>query len=418
MLKIAEFMIEHGMNADTVQVYDSALLFCEKAKAGLATAQPELPMLPTYLKAPSSKPINGKAAVIDAGGTNLRLALVDFKKGVPTITEIKNLPMPGSESSVTWDEFIDITAKELLPFAEASDAVGFCFSYPAEPLPTLDSRVSGLTKQVNIENAVGKLPGADLAAALYDSGCRDKKIVVLNDTPAVLLGGAALKGLKGCDGYAGLIAGTGLNTCCVLPVSDIPKLSAQSGKMLVNLESGSFSGLHRGDIDLAMDADLPDTGYYIGEKLCSGRYLGMLCMYILKAAAKEGIFSDYATEVIEKMTEVTTPTIDKWGRGRLPKGFTAEDKVNLVYIISELFDRAARCAASELCGIMLLTKQGKTLPLRIAVDGSLYTKSALFAPRITEYMEIYAGEIMERRFEFVSGDNLTVLGTAAAALSN
>lgn len=417
MLKIAEFMIDRGMNADAVQVYDCAKLFCERAKAGLLKKRDELPMIPTYLKAPSQKPISGKAAVIDAGGTNLRLALVEFEKGKPTITEMKNLPMPGSDRSVTWDEFIGTTARELLPFAEAADATGFCFSYPAEALPALDSRVLGLTKQVSIENAVGRLPGADLAAALCDLGCRGKKIVVLNDTPAVLLGGAALHGTKKRDGYIGLIAGTGLNTCCALKGTDIPKLGS-GGKMLVNLESGSFSGLHRGEIDLAMDADLPDTGYYIGEKLCSGRYLGTLCMYILKAAAKEGIFSDYAAGVIEKMTEVTTPTIDKWGRGRFPKGFSAEDKVNLVYIINELFDRAARCAASELCGIMLLTGQGAAEPVCIAVDGSLYTKSALFAPMLHEYMEIYAGEIMERRFEFVSGENLTLLGTAAAALSN
>lgn len=417
MLKIAEFMIENGMNADAVQVYDCARLFCDRAKMGLSAAQTELPMIPTYLNAPKSLPKSGKAAVVDAGGTNLRLALVDFDGGTPTIAEIKNLPMPGSEEPTNWDEFISLAAKELLPFAEASSAVGFCFSYPAEALPTLDSRVLGLTKQVKIKNAVGKLPGADLAAALCDLGCFDKKIVVLNDTPAVLLGGAALHGTKNCDGYAGLIAGTGLNTCCVLKGTDIPKLGS-GGKMLVNLESGSFSGVTRGKIDLAMDEALPDTGYYIGEKMCSGRYLGTLCMYILKAAAKEGIFSDYATGVIEKMTEVTTPTIDKWGRGKLPKGFSAEDKVNLVYIINELFDRAARFAASELCGIMLLTGQGADRPLRIAVDGSLYRKSALFAPQLKEYMEIYAGEIMQRRFEFVSGENLTLLGTAAAAMSN
>ena len=138
----------------------------------------------------------------------------------------------------------------------------------------------------------------------------------------------------------------------------------------------------------------------------------------MKAAAREGIFSDYASAVIERMTEVTTPTIDKWGRGRFPKGFSAEDKVNLVYIINELFDRAARCAAAELCGIMLLTGQGREKPLNIAADGSLFNKSALFVPELTKHMDIFAGEIMERRYRFVTGENLTLLGTAAAALMN
>ncbi len=418
MLKIAEFMIDSGMNADAVSLYDCAASFCEKARTGLSGKQDELPMIPTYLKAPGRMPQSGTAAVIDAGGTNLRLSSVSFKGGKPCIDSLKQLPMPGSEAPIAWEEFISTLAQELRPFADAADAIGFCFSYPAEAGSDLDSRVLGLTKQVKIEGAEGRFPGRDLATALRTLGCAEKKVVVLNDTPAVLLGGAAMHGTKDCDGYAGLIAGTGLNTCCVLDVSDIPKLSMGSGKMLVNLESGSFSGFARGSIDLAMDEDLPDTGYYVGEKMCSGRYLGMLCMYIMKAAAREGIFSDYASAVIEKMTEVTTPTIDKWGRGRFPKGFSAEDKVNLVYIINELFDRAARCAAAELCGIMLLTGQGREKPLNIAADGSLFNKSALFVPELTKQMDIFAGEIMERRYRFVTGENLTLLGTAAAALMN
>ena len=59
-------------------------------------------------------------------------------------------------------------------------------------------------------------------------------------------------------------------------------------------------------------------------------------------AAKEEAVLGRATEIIEKMTEVTTPTIDKWGSGRFPKGFNSEDRVNLVYIISEIFERSAR----------------------------------------------------------------------------
>lgn len=74
--------------------------------------------------------------------------------------------------------------------------------------------------------------------------------------------------------------------------------------------------------------------------MISGRYLGQVCMYTLKMAAAEGLFSERASEIIEKMTEVVTPTIDKWGSGRFPKGFNSEDRVNLVYIINEIFERS------------------------------------------------------------------------------
>ena len=238
----------------------------------------------------------------------------------------------------------------------------------------------------------------------------------MNDTPATLLAGKALaKG--GYDGYIGLVAGTGCNTCCEIECGRIGKLDVPGGrKMLVNLESGSFAGFARGDADLAMDADLPDTGEYVAEKMISGRYLGQVCMYTLKMAAAEGLFSERASEIIEKMTEVVTPTIDKWGSGRFPKGFNSEDRVNLVYIINEIFERSARCIASMLCGILEVTGAGEARPVCIAVDGSLYSESKLLRPELERFMDVYAGEIMGRRYEFVNAENMSLIGTAAAVL--
>mgnify|MGYP004540745731 FL=1 len=186
--------------------------------------------------------------------------------------------------------------------------------------------------------------------------------------------------------------------------------------MLVNIESGSFDAFPRGDADLAMDEELPDTGEYIAEKMISGRYLGQVCMYTLKMAAKEGLFSERATEIIEKMTEVTTPTIDKWGSGRFPKGFNSEDRVNLVYIISEIFERSARCIASKLCGILEVTGAGRSHPVCIAVDGSLYSESKLLRPELERFMDVYAGEIMGRQYELINAENMSLIGTAAAVL--
>jgi hexokinase len=219
------------------------------------------------------------------------------------------------------------------------------------------------------------------------------------------------------DGYIGIVAGTGCNTCCEIECGKIGKLGIPgSRKMLVNLESGSFCAFPRGDADLAMDEDLPDTGAYVAEKMISGRYLGQVCMYTLKMAAKEGLFSERATEIIEKMTEVTTPTIDKWGSARFPKGFNSEDRVNLVYIISEIFERSARCIASKICGILEVTGAGSSRPACIAVDGSLYSESKLLRPELERFMDVYAGEIMGRRYEFVNAENMSLIGTAAAVL--
>lgn len=418
MIKVAQFMKAHGMDAERVDLNEYTKAFAESMRAGLRGDADAMPMIPTYLSSEGKLPRGEKAVVIDAGGTNFRTAVISFDTKGAVIEQQNTLPMPGAQEPVTWDEFISKVADAVLPLMAQAKDIGFCFSYPIEITPERDGRVLGLTKQVKIEGAVGKMLGADLKTALLERGCEAGKIVVLNDTPATLLAGKALT--KGAYGsHLGLVAGTGSNTCCELRCTDIPKLGDNMrGSMLINLESGSFSGFPRGDFDIAMDADLPDTGEYTAEKMISGRYLGQLCMYTLKGAAAEGLFSENASAIIGKMTEVVTPTIDKWGSGRFPKGFSSEDRVNLVYIINELFERSARCIACKLCGILEVTGAGIDKRACIAVDGSLFTASKLLRPELEKFMDIYAGEIMGRRYEFVTYENMSLIGSAAAVLLN
>ena len=417
MIKVAQFMKAHGMDAERVDLAESTRAFAETMLAHLGAPQKDVPMLPTYLYSSGKLKRGEKAIVIDAGGTNLRTALVCFDGKNALIESLEKRPMPGAETPVPWDGFISCVADCVQPLLAQTKDIGFCFSYPVDITPERDGRVLGLTKQVEIEGSVGSYLGAALRTELERRGEKPERIVVLNDTPATLLAGRVLA--RGSyDGYIGLVAGTGCNTCCEIECGKIAKLglTENSKKMLIDLESGSFNAFPRGDADIAMDSDLPDTGEFTAEKMISGRYLGQLCMYTLKMAAAEGVFSERAAEMIEKMTEVTTPTIDKWGSGRFPKGLSSEDKVNLVYIINEIFERSARCIASMLCGILEVTGTGRQRPVCIAVDGSLYSESKLLRPELERFMDVYAGEIMGRRYEFINAESMSLIGTAAAVL--
>lgn len=419
MIKSAEFMVRHGMNADRVELDTYSRAVYEMMQSGLKEKQEAVPMIPTYLRGEKQVPRDRKVAVIDAGGTNFRTALVSFTKEGAQIEMLEKHDMPGAKEPADWSEFIAHTAKCVLPLMEEAEAIGFCFSYPAEVTPELDSRILNLTKQVEIHGAEGKLLGADLMAELKRMGVPEKKIVVLNDTPATLLGGSALLKKSMYGGFIGLVAGTGVNSCCMLPDGKIEKLGIKgTEKMLINLETGSYCGFPRGDFDVEMDSALSDVGKSTGEKMSSGRYIGPLCLKTLQAAAEEGVFHDKGKEFVESLKFLDTPTADKWGSGKLPKGIVGEDAVNLVYIINEIFDRAARCVACILCGILMFTGEGAEKPVCIAVDGSLYKKSRLFKPLLEDCMAIYAEEIMGRKYEFVTADEATMLGAAAAVLLN
>ena len=419
MIKAAEFMQRHGMNAECIDLHECTLAICEEMRRGLKESIETMPMIPTYLKGESEVPKNRKVAVIDAGGTNFRTALVSFTEEGAVIEKLEKHDMPGLHEPADWTDFISHTAKSLLPLMDEAEAIGFSFSYAAEIMPDKDGKVIGITKQVDIRNAEGKMLGADLVAELKRLGVPEKHVIVINDTPATLLGGTASLKKSRYDGFIGLVVGTGANSCCMVPEKEIAKLGfTGDDKMMVNLESGYYCGFPQGDFDREMDADLPDTGHGTSEKMSSGRYLGEICFRTLKAAAREGVFSDKAKTFVEGMKFFETSIADKWGSGKLPKEFVGEDAVNVVYIINEIFSRAARCIACTLCGILMLTGDGTVKPVCISVDGSVYKKSKLFRPYLEDYMAIYAGEIMGRRYEFVTVDEATILGTAAGILLN
>ena len=111
-----------------------------------------LPMLPAYL-APHghvTAPEDKRVAVIDAGGTNFRVATVHYEFGQPIIEDERTLPMPGSEQDADWMDFIRLAADALEPLLDRVTQIGICFSYPAENTPELDAKVLGMTKEVQL----------------------------------------------------------------------------------------------------------------------------------------------------------------------------------------------------------------------------------------------------------------------------
>ena len=419
MIKAAEFMARHGMNANRIDLDTCTKAIYADMKRALCEQNEELPMIPTYLRGEEDVPKNRKVAVIDAGGTNFRTALVHFDDKGAQIEKLEIHDMPGLHAPADWTDFISDTANSVLPLLDEAEAIGFSFSYAATVTPEKDGRVIGITKQVDIRNAAGKLLGESLNAELKRLGAKEKKVIVINDTPATLLGGTAPLKKSDYNGFIGLVVGTGANTCCMLPEKEIKKLGfTGEEKMLVNLESGYYCGFPQGDFDIEMDKDLPDTGHGTSEKMSSGRYIGDVCLYTLKAAAREGVFSEKAKDFILGMEFFTTPIADKWGSGKTPKEISGEDAVNLVYIINEIFETSARIIACTLCGILMLTGDGEDKPVCIAVDGSLYKKGKLFRPMLEDFMAIYADEIMGRKYKFVTVDEATIVGTAAGTLLN
>lgn len=419
--KVRVFLARHGMEPERVDPAETTAAFLVDMELGLAGRTSSIKMIPTYLTPDGDLPAGTPAAVIDAGGTNFRTALVTFTADGPVIDRLSLYAMPGAESPVTWEAFIAVTAERIAPLLAEAAAVGFCFSYPTEETPERDGRVINLTKQVRITGYEGRYLCRDLQSRLREMGAPERPFVLLNDTPAVLLSGAASARTADCGGLVGLISGTGTNTCCVLPHTAIRKPhGAFSGNMLVNLESGAFEGLPRGDYDEELDRATVDPGIYRHEKMTSGAYVGELCRLTLHGAAQDGLFSPAAAAHLLSLDELPSPDADAAAAGNALFPGEAEDLATASQLCRAIFDRAARCVCANLSAILTMTDAGgdPARPALICADGSLYRKSSAFRPLLHDYMHTFTEGTLGRHGAFITADNATMIGTAAAALLN
>ena len=298
---------------DTQALTDALLAAMQR---GLRGEPGGLPMLPTYLAPGKHLPdTEGKrVAVVDAGGTHFRVATVRYEFGHPILENERKLPMPGTDGAADWADFIRLTADALAPLLADATHIGVCFSYPAQNTPELDAKVLSMTKEVQLTGWEEHLVGADLAEELARRGCPKLPIAVVNDTPATYLSGVATISNNYANGFAGLVNGTGTNTCCLLPVRAIEKLGRdEDGAMLVNLESGSFTELPQSRFDQAIDAASAVPGAYRLEKMTSGRYLGELSRLALIAAADDGLFAAETADKLRALGTLSASDADTFG---------------------------------------------------------------------------------------------------------
>ena len=416
-----DFLDRHGMSPERVDpdVYIYRML--ADMRSGLNGEACSMGMIPTYLSNDGELQPGVQAAVIDAGGTNFRSALVHFQAGSYTVTDMIKRKMPGTESPCTWEEFIRFTADAIEPLMDRAEVIGFCFSYAATITPERDGRVITIDKEVVVEGCEGQLVGASLLKELERRGITGKRIVILNDTVAVLLGMAAGLDKSKYAGFIGQVSGTGTNTCVSLPVSAIGKLGIPEERgMIVNLESGQYDGITGGDFDRLLDAESHNPGQKPFEKLTAGVYLGEICHLMLNAAADEGLLSPDCAEKVRALPVFSSSVIDAWavGEGYELLGGNEDDHIFAQTLSIALFQRSARCMCVNLLALAELIGGGREKPVCMMAEGSLVQKSHFYRPELERLLKLYGTEKRGIALELHVGEETTLPGAAAAALLN
>lgn len=414
MEQLQQFFIKHQLSPEVLDYEELTQSFITAMNDGLSGKESSIKMLPTYCYGDGVPALNTPVAVIDAGGTNFRRVLVTLTENGADFEQLQEQPMPGTHGEVPWSDFITCCADALQPLLEKTKRVGMCFSYPATPQPNKDSRVLYLTKQVQLRGAVGRAVCADLNEELERRGYTDLEYCLINDTLAVQYGAAAYHHRSPANGM-GLVCGTGSNTCCALPVSAISKLHDDSHRlMLVNCESGAFSGIPRGTFDQMLDRNSVDPGHYCHEKMVSGAYLGQLCLLALQEGARSGLFSPDASAYLTTLDSLQSYEAD--GMAGSLAVLTGADRETADAVIDAIFDRSAKITCCCLSAVMTITDGGKKQPFFIGAEGSLFQKSKRFRKHLDRHMEHYTHNTLGRTHIFLTCPSTTFIGTAAAAL--
>lgn len=394
---------------DNEQLKGIAHAFREKVEEGLNKNNAEIQCIPTFIL-PKATDVKGKALVLDLGGTNYRVAIVDFSTEKPIIypnngwkKDMSIMKSPGYTREELFKELADLIVEIK---REEEMPIGYCFSYPTESIPGGDARLLRWTKGVDIREMVGQFVGKPLLDYLNEKNkIRFTGVKVLNDTIASLFAGLTDKSY---DAYIGLIVGTGTNMATFIPSDKITKLDPEchvQGLIPVNLESGNFYPPFLTAVDDTVDATSDSLGKQRFEKAVSGMYLGD----ILRAA--------FPLEEFE----------EKFDARKLTAIMNYPDihKDIYVQVAHWIYNRSAQLVAASLAGLIALLKSYNRDIHRVCLiaEGSLFWSESrkdknyniLVMEKLQELLRELELEDVEVHIN--SMDNANLIGTGIAALS-
>lgn len=428
--KAEAFLERCGMGYRGIDILPCAEEFRAEMKRAMKGEGGSLQMIPTYY-APVQRLRSGKSVLaVDAGGTNLRAAVVRFSPdGAITLERHRSCKMPGVREEITADEFFCRTARFIAPLVPECSDIALCFSYASRPTPELDGIAEEMGKQLKVTGMEGRSLAGGLGEALKREGCGgEKRIFVLNDTVATLMGGTASSDGRPYSGYVGFILGTGLNASYVERAERFSEFAgARSGPIIVNTESGNYDRFPRGKMDCMYDETLRDTGKWQFEKMVSGRFQGGLLYTVLCQAVLEGLFSKEFAKGFSAVPGLRSRQIDEFlnfpgGDGMLAtccSGARPEDAFLLYSLIDALSERAAKMVTANLAALLLQSGGGEN-PLRpvcITADGSTFYKSKLFRGQLDYYVRTCITDRLGIFCEFHKTGDVNLIGAGLAAYS-
>ena len=414
---VEQFLQKHNQSTNNIDTVKMVQLAMAEMRQGLEQNNGTIPMIPTYLQNIGRDKIKpGKRLVIDAGGTNFRSAVGYFdENGNVQMENLQKTKMPASDEYMTKEQFYNQIAQNVRYLLDDCTDVGFCFSYQVDMQSNMDGRVVMFSKEVKAPEVVGTFVGAETLSAIKAYSPTERKIVILNDTVATLLGGMALS-QKQYSAYVGYIFGTGTNLCYIEDTQNITKVKGlPQGKMLVNTEMGGCSCFTQGDFDKIVANTTADPTKQLFEKMSSGKYLADIIHQAFSCGASEGLFDDEITLCPFALKDISAFLSGE--QNFVYNIFASDsDRAKAREICLNLIDRSAKMGAILNASAVLMSCQDTSIPVAIVAEGTTFNKLPTFRDNFQKYLyEIFAPHGIT--FEILQGEELNLVGTLMATMA-
>jgi hexokinase len=436
MKELKSFITELGLYPSLAELKEFIEKFIDEMNKGLNDEKSSLKMIPSYLKVDKIEN-DEKCIVIDAGGTNLRCGVIEFKKksGYQFVS-YERTELPGLNKEYTKEEFFDYICNFIEKDINKSDKIGFCFSYPIQKFPNKDGKLIKWTKEIKAPEVVGSMIGENLIQHLQKMGYKDKKIILLNDTVASLFGGLANQNNRDYDNYIGLIVGTGCNVAYAEEQRNIAKVRKseknfdENAIQVINVESGNFDKLNLTKIDKMLNDETQNPYQQVLEKMVSGKYLAKLVYHLTNLVEEENIIKNMS-DIRSILKDAETKDISEWMMsGRKCNNKFANDLYSLKpnseqlealsLIVISVINRASAFVSAKLASLIHKRGKGKLIqsPSAIVGEGAVIESLPYFKPLLHHYLSLLLDELGDYYYDIIHIDKANIVGSGISALVN
>ncbi|KAI8121832.1 Hexokinase-1 [Lucilia cuprina] len=418
-------------------------LFLKDLKMGLGkntNAQAVVKCFLTYVQKLPTGCEKGRCLVLDLGGSNFRVVLMNFDGQMKYKITVEKFHIPDNLLEGSGLNLFNFVAECLSNFVKNLNLhmeempLAFSFAFPIKQKGLHEGELVGWGKNFNLPDVIGRNVVELLQEAVERRGqIKISTYVLMNDTTAVLMSCA----FKNHYGKIGVIMDNGCNACYLEQVKYITTFQDNNTiptipTMVINTEWGFFGDngsldFIRTNWDLIIDAHSTTRTKRTFEKMVAGLYLGALVRLIMLDCIKSAVLlqGELTSELKKTNSFQTSYVFDIESQSPGSHYITREilhilgyrkpsnaDCENVRFICKVVSKRSADLVAATLA--CLIDRIFGDPFITIGIDGNIFRCHSLYEKYLREKLRNLVKP--EHKFDFIVSEAGTGCGAALVAI--